>query len=350
MRSLRTIGVAVLVVAMAVLMVVGGGVAVARARRDARADAALRCNGFAELCDRRLDQVAFAGSHNSMSAALDPGWLFGENLTGIPAQLDYGIRALLVKSHYGIPTGLSVGGAELVVTDKAAEIANNTPAEVEELSPEAVARAQDLERTVPDDPKARGVYLCHVYCSLGATKFSTVLDQIKRFLDRNPDEVIMLFIGDYVSPADTAAEFEKAGLTDRLWTYDTAAPPPTLRQMITARRNLLVLSEHAGGDPPWYTKGYGIFQDTPFTFAAPSDFSCAPNRGPADAPLFEINHFITNKKPPSVEEAKKVNSYDVLMGRVRQCMAERKLFPTIVAVNFFHEGDLLKVVDDLNGV
>jgi hypothetical protein len=349
-RTLRTVGVAVLVVALAVLVVVGGGVAVSRARDDARADAVLKCNGFAKLCDRRLDHVAFAGSHNSMSAALDPGWLFGENLTGIPAQLDYGVRALLVKTHYGIPTGLSVGGAELVVTDTAAEIANNAPAEVEELSPEAVARAQELERTVPDDPNARGIYLCHVHCSLGATKLSTALDQIKRFLDRNPNEVIMLFIGDYVSPADTAAEFEKAGLLDRLWTYDTSAPPPTLRQMITARRNLLVLSEHEGGNPPWYTKGYGIFQDTPYTFAAPSDFSCAPNRGPVDAPLFEINHFITNKQPPSVDEAKTVNSYDQLMGRVRRCMAERHLFPTIVAVNFFHKGDLLKVVDDLNGV
>jgi hypothetical protein len=350
LASVRTLGVAVLVVALAVLIVVGGGVAVSHARDDARADAVLKCNGFTELCDRRLDQVVFPGSHNSMSAALDPGWLFAENLTGIPSQLEYGIRAFLVKTHYGIPTGLSVGGADLVVTDTAAEIADNEPAEVEELSPEAVARAKQLEATVPDDPKARGIYLCHVYCSLGATKFSTTLDQIKLFLDRNPDEVIMLFIGDYVSPADTAAEFQKAGLLDRVWTYDTSAPPPTLRQMITARRNLLVLSEHAGGDPPWYTKGYGIFQETPYTFAAPSDFSCRPNRGPADAPLFEINHFITNKKPPSVEEAKQVNSYDVLMGRVRECMAERDLFPTIVAVNFFREGDLLKVVNDLNGV
>jgi hypothetical protein len=350
LASLRTVGAAVLVVALAVLIVVGGGIAVSGAREDARADAVLKCNGFAELCDRRLDQVVFPGSHNSMSAALDPGWLFAENLTGIPSQLEYGIRAFLVKTHYGIPTGLSVGGADLVVTDKAAEIAYNEPAEVEELSPAAVARAQQLEATVPDDPKARGIYLCHVYCSLGATKFSTTLDQIKRFLDRNPDDVIMLFIGDYVSPADTAAEFKKAGLLDRVWTYDTNAPPPTLRQMITARRNLLVLSEHAGGDPPWYTKGYGIFQETPYTFASPSDFSCRPNRGPADAPLFELNHFITNKKPPSVDEAKQVNSYDVLMGRVRECMAERHLFPTIVAVNFFHEGDLLKVVNDLNGV
>ena len=120
--------------------------------------------------------------------------------------------------------------------------------------------------------------------------------------------------------------------------------------MIDARRTLLVLSEHAGGTPPWYTKGYGIFQDTPFTFAEPKDFSCAPNRGPANAPLFEVNHFITNKKPPSVEEGKQVNAYDVLMGRVRQCQAERGLFPTIVAVNFYREGDLLRVVNDLNGV
>ena len=48
---------------------------------------------------------------------VDPCWLFAENLTGIPAQLEYGIRALLVKSHYGMPTGVDIGGAELVVTD-----------------------------------------------------------------------------------------------------------------------------------------------------------------------------------------------------------------------------------------
>ena len=44
-----------------------------------------------------------------------------------------------------------------------------------------------------------------------------------------------------------------------------------------------------------------------------------------------------------------MNSYDVLLGRVRQCQAERKLFPTIVAVNFAEQGDLLRVVDTING-
>jgi hypothetical protein len=206
-----------------------------------------------------------------------------------------------------------------------------------------------LEKTRPETPVPHSVYLCHVHCALGATKFSDALDDIRRFLLRNPREVIMLFIGDFVSPQDTAAALDAAGLGDRLWTYDRAAPPPTLRQMIDARRNLLVLSEHAGGEPSWYTPGYGIFQDTPFTFADPKDFSCKVNRGPADAPLFEINHFITNKQPPSLEQAKTVNSYDVLLGRARECQQQRGLFPTIVAVNFADQGDLLKVVDTLNG-
>ena len=38
------------------------------------------------------------------------------------------------------------------------------------------------------------------------------------------------------------------------------------------------------------------------------------------------------------------------MGRARQCRPERNLFPTIVAVNFYDQGDLLRVVNDLNGV
>jgi hypothetical protein len=349
-QRLRSVGVGVAAAAVLVVAVVAAGLAVERARDHARDAAVLRCNGYAELCDRRLDQVAFAGSHNSMSAASEPGWFFAENLTGIPDQLDYGIRAFLLKSHYGIATGVDLGGAELIVTDTDAEVANNAAAEAEALSPEAVARAEQLEKTVPNDPSKRGIYLCHVYCSLGATKLSAVLDEVKDFLARNPDEVVMLFIGDYISPADTAKEFEQAGLLDRLWTYDTSAPPPTLREMIESRRNLLVLSEHAGGTPPWYTKGYGIFQDTPFTFAEPADFTCVHNRGPDNAPLFEINHFITNKKPPSVDVAKTVNAYDFLMDRVRQCESERKLFPSIVAVNFFHEGDLREVVNVLNGV
>ena len=45
-----------------------------------------------------------------------------------------------------------------------------------------------------------------------------------------------------------------------------------------------------------------------------------------------------------------VNAYDVLMPRVQACMGERGRFPTIIGVDFYDQGDLLKVVDELNGV
>ena len=191
-----------------------------------------------------------------------------------------------------------------MVTDTAGEIKADRDAEIAELSPEAVARAQELESLAAGTPTAHDVYLCHVYCALGATKMSDALADVRRFLDRNPDEVVMLFIGDYVITGrhGQAVRGCRPGQSDLDLRHE--APPPTLRQMIGAHRNLLVLSEHFGGTPPWLTKGYGIFQDTPFTFTSPADFSCAPNRGPTDAPLFQINHWITNKQPPSPEAAK----------------------------------------------
>ena len=98
------------------------------------------------------------------------------------------------------------------------------------------------------------------------------------------DEVVMLFIGDYVSPQDTQKAFEDAHLLDRVWNYDYSKPPPTLREMIEAKRNLLVLGEHQGGALPWYTKGYGIFQDTPFTFSSPFAVLVRPQPRPGRRP------------------------------------------------------------------
>jgi hypothetical protein len=38
------------------------------------------------------------------------------------------------------------------------------------------------------------------------------------------------------------------------------------------------------------------------------------------------------------------------MPRVQACMGERGRFPTIIGVDFYDQGDLLEVVNDLNGV
>jgi len=95
-------------------------------------------------------------------------------------------------------------------------------------------------------------------------------------------------------------------------------------------------------------QGFDWVQDTPYDFARPSDFSCAPNRGPADASVFLLNHWITDKRR-EVSNATEVNARDVLLPRAEECAETRGLQPTYLAVDFYDRGDLFGVVDTLNG-
>lgn len=90
-------GLAVMIAAVAVLIGGDGPEAPAVA-----AAAPTRCNGSAALCDRRLDQVVLAGTHNSYAAADQPGWYFPNQRRTITRQLDDGIRALLLDVHLGV--------------------------------------------------------------------------------------------------------------------------------------------------------------------------------------------------------------------------------------------------------
>ena len=58
------------------------------------------CNSYAALCDRRLDEVTFAGTHNAMSASAN-SFYFARQSGGLAAQLTRGVRAFLLDLHYG---------------------------------------------------------------------------------------------------------------------------------------------------------------------------------------------------------------------------------------------------------
>jgi hypothetical protein len=121
--------------------------------------------------------------------------------------------------------------------------------------------------------------------------------------------------------------------------------------MITSGRRLVVTTEDGSGGEtyPWLRNAFELTQDTPYTFPTPDDFSCAPNRGPDDAPLFLINHWLAGFGT-LVTAAETVNVADVLGPRVEQCQDERGMLPNFVGVNFYDIGDVGAVVDDLNGV
>ncbi|MEO7197250.1 MAG: hypothetical protein ABIZ50_02130 [Solirubrobacterales bacterium] len=313
------------------------------------------CNGFAELCGKRLDEVTLAATHNSMSAAEEPGWFLPNQRYGITRQLDDGIRALLIDTHYGIPRGDGRGFGQ-VITDleKEQKTRQEVVAEIGEVG---VRKAEELVGNLAFHGAASAPkpYLCHVLCELGATPLPSALEGIDTWMQAHPDEFLVIFIEDVVSPAETAAAFERSGLLRYVYIPDDSVPPPTLGELIEDDDRLLVMAENdaGGGAYPWYQQGFDLFQETPFTFHSANEIesaeSCRPNRGSLSNPLFQINSWIETI-PRDPDLAGRIDSREALLQRARLCTRLRGLKPNLIAVDFYDHGDVLGVADRLNGL
>jgi hypothetical protein len=312
------------------------------------------CEGHDELCDRPLAKVALPATHNSMSVPL-PGWYSSEQERPIADQLRDGVRGLLFDTHYGdrLPNGklrTYFGSHEELVRQ----------AKEDGVSADAVDAAQRIrDRLGFAGQGTRGMYLCHTFCELGATSLHSVLDDIHDFLVAHPNEVLVVINQDYVTPADFVKAANDADLGGLVYGGPITDTEPTLRQMIDSDRRLVFLAENHAGGAPWYRLAYqSITEETPYTFSKVAQLtdpkrlaaSCKPNRGPDRAPLFLVNHWISTDPIPRPSDAAKVNAYDPLLARMRDCQRIRDHLPNLVAVNFYRTGDIFKVVDALNGV
>lgn len=306
------------------------------------------CNGHVELCDRPYDEVAFPATHNAMAAASEPGWFFPEQPDGLVAQLDHGVRALLIDTWYGQQTQRH--GIIANTDETRARALEESRKAIGDDTLRSALRVRDALNLTPQGPVSE--YLCHGLCELGSTPWLPAMEDVRAWLEAHPREVVTLFIQDEVSPADTARVLGEAGLQPYAYTPTSHdATWPTLGQMIDSGKRLVVLMEHRDGGTryPWLLDGFHWAQDTPFDFRTPAAFSCDPNRGPEDAPLFLLNHWITNKAR-EITNATRVNARSVLLGRAQECQKERGQLPTFVAVDFYDRGDLFGVVDTLNGL
>jgi hypothetical protein len=303
------------------------------------------CNGHVELCDRRLDQVVFAGTHNSMSASAEQGWFFARQTGGIGAQLARGVRAFLIDAHYGT----QVGG--IVRTDFGTQAERDANySQLSESERRVLGRLLGVFGATKTPAAQRRVYLCHLYCELGATSAIEAFGKVDGFLAENPNEVVVFVIEDHVDPLDVEAALRSAGLDRHGYVYAPGRPLPTMREMVESRHNLLVMAEEHGGESDWYPDAFGkLLQDTPFRFPSIADFTCAAGRGTPTNALLLMNHWLA-VDPASAQVAAKVNSRQVLLDRVAGCQRARGRLPNIIAVDFYAAGDLFDVVDELNGV
>ena len=317
--------------AVVAVVVAGGAIAVAM---QPGADRAQACNGHAELCDRGYDEVVYAATHNAMSSPdIVPVW--PEHDGDLAAQLDAGVRALLIDTHYWPP----VTAAEQLTT-----IAQ--PAEPR-LPTRLVETVYDTLGALRDGRE--GTFLCHIHCVFGAIPFVDALVTVREFLDHNPHEVVTLIIQDAITPADTVEVVEAAGLGPYLHAHRPDESWSTLGELIERGERLVVFAEEAGPPPSWYANAFEAMQETPFLFLSPEEFSCETNRGGPDAALFLMNHWVQRIAPDRVD-AVNVNQLDILVERARQCDQERGQLPNFVAVNFYNIGDVIAAVDELNGV
>ncbi len=260
-----------------------------------------QCNGAIELCNKRYDEVAYLTTHNAYNSVADNFMLPNHN-KDIAQQLNEGVRAMMldVYDSNGVPT------------------------------------------------------LYHVYDFLGSLPFSENLDDIKAFLDNNPNEIVTIILECYVSANMIEDALTTAGLMPYLFEKDNTTDWPTLQEMINTDKRLVILSDVDDGSATqgWYHYMWTHAVETDYANNAISDFSCDFNRGDPANDLFILNHFITDATlgVGLPQEAATVNGNPYFINRVLQCQVEAGKFPNFITVDFYEEGNSMSVVNTMNGL
>lgn len=260
---------------------------------------ARECNGHAALCDRPLDEVTFASTHNS-AAATDAGFsaINANQVRDIGQQLDDGIRGMMLD--------VTEDGGETV--------------------------------------------LCHGPCGLGSVPHINAIAAIGAFMDANPDEVLLIIYEDSTTSTAIAADWESGGRDALLYVHDGGAWP-TLGEMIDAGTRVVVTAENGEPPPAWFHHAWDLIWDTPYTFHSPEEFTCDANRGTAGEGLFLVNHWLsTDADLPDEGAAAIANAQALLLARAQECATQWGHPVNLLAVDFYDQGDLFAVVDAQNGV
>ena len=286
------------------------------------------CNGMKELCGRRVNDVLFPGTHNSMSAADVPGWALANQRRSVPRQLKDGIRLFLLDPHYG-----RKGGSGRVLTDFAAEGRDRNKV-ARELDPPALAAVRRPSPALArGTPGPRDVWLCHTLCELGAAGSRSTLDDMKQFLAREPQNVLVLFLENYVTDEDLADAFRRTGTQGYAQALDPGEPLPTLGQMIRSGKRLLVFTENRVEGIPWLNDGFEWVQDTPLKAERPQDLNCRPSRGNAGQPDPDAQPL--DRPLPAAAGRNRGISSEFLTRQIARCEGERQMPASFVAVDYY---------------
>lgn len=264
----------------------------------------LKCNGHEVLCTKRYDELVYIMTHNSHAHLPVFSPLAANQGQTVTKQLEDGVRALNFKTYY----------------------TNNS------------------------NCGPQNVYVYHGFEQLGCITFSSVLQEVKRFMVNNPNDILTIHIEGSASVARMYDVFDDVGLTGYFHVQTLGQPWPTLGEMINSGKRLVLFTDRNNNDDVvGFHHSWSFMVDHDYDAQQLSDFNCDWFRGDPNGGLYLFNHFIT-RLTPQEDSARVINTYDKLMGRINECLNYHSRRPTFIHLDFYEHGDALRVVDELNGV
>lgn len=128
-------------------------------------------------------------------------------------------------------------------------------------------------------------------------------------------------------------------------------PLPTLGEMVEKNQRVLFMVENEAGSVPWLHAQFSLAQETNYAFKSPDELlgaqGCAANRGGTTPPLFLINMFV-DSFPPSRTAPLTLNQRQTIVGHARDCQRQRGRTPTLIAVDQWQVGDVVRAARELN--
>ncbi len=191
-------------------------------------------------------------------------------------------------------------------------------------------------------------YLYHANPKLGKEKLRPTLNLIKEFLDKDTTEILSIIFQNGIDNGRIAAELDSAGLTPYCLAQPKDSAWPTLAQMVATNHRLVIFVEvDKGTQLPHILSAWDYIFDTPWNTQTIEAMDTKVGRGKPGHGLFLLNNWISKGKP-NRKKGRMVNNEAFLLNRLSLCAQNLKRVPNFIGVNFYSEGDVIKVVKMLN--
>lgn len=341
------------------------------------------CHGSQLLCKRRYNEVVYPATHNGHSYKKSD--VAHQDLS-LKEQFDLGIRATTLNVWYDtdstgkvVPFVCQGIDKKLLYDPPLDKALEQVPFLFRPFARTCLEKAAPFKKVVLDafsyaygtDNAGGAIPFQHCILDPARQPLQQALADVQTFLRDNPHEIMTLIIEDHTAHLqELAHDFKKAGLTHYVHTQHVDKGWPTLQQMISSGKRLVVFV-HGEVDLaykkfPWMHYLWDYAWDTKSDFKDVSMFKdccydTVPQRGKQafaqrnkdpNNKVFIVNHFIRDLVGGSKQNAIKANRKNVLRTRLKRLQKETGHLPNIVQVDFFEypAGDFFAVINELNGV